>query len=211
MGEKKQKLIEFNKKNILDAARKLFRKNGIAETTMDDIAYSAECSKATIYVYFKSKEDIYYHIVLEYLTTLRDGVKSCFSGTSDYEHAYYSLCNMLTRFESDYPMYFECIIGNINTDKEKRTELPVLESIFAAGEEINWIVCDFLERGKADGFIKADIDVLQATFVMWSSIGGLISLYSRKQAYLENSLGFSRGNFLKNGFGMILGIVRADQ
>ena len=58
MRQKKQKLIEYNKNNIVEAARILFQKNGIVQTTVDDIAREADCSKATIYVYFKNKDDI---------------------------------------------------------------------------------------------------------------------------------------------------------
>ena len=65
MPQKKPKLVEYNRKNILDEARKLFLAGGVEKTSMDEIASAAECSKATIYAYFKSKEEIYYSIVLE--------------------------------------------------------------------------------------------------------------------------------------------------
>lgn len=209
MPQKKPKLIEYNRKNILDAARKLFLAGGVEKTSVDEIAAAAECSKATIYAYFKNKEEIYYSIVLEYMTTLRDGVKSCFASFADYEKAYYLLCWTLVRFEKDYPMYFECILGKISADKEKFEELPVLKEIFNVSEEINWILCDFLERGQVKGYIKQDLDPLQATFVMWSSICGLISLCSKKQSYMENSLGIVREDFLRGGFDMILNIIKA--
>ena len=86
-------------------------------------------------------------------------------------------------------------------------ELPVLKSIFDVGEEINAIVCQFLERAKMDGFIRVDVQPLQATFVMWSSICSLISLYSNKQTYLENSLEMKQEEFLNYGFTMILRMV----
>lgn len=205
----KQKLVEYNKSSILDASRKLFLKYGVEKTSMDDIALNAECSKATIYVYFKNKEDIYYHITSEYMTSLRDSVRECFANSSDYERAFFTMCNMMARFEQDYPMYFDCILGKIDANTEKMAELPILKKIFDLSEEINSIVCDFLERAKADGFVRADIDPIQATFVMWSGICGLISLYSAKKEYLEDGLGFARGSFLRNGFSMILDAVRA--
>ncbi|MDE6132111.1 MAG: TetR/AcrR family transcriptional regulator [Oscillospiraceae bacterium] len=40
----KQKLVEYNRNSILDASRKLFLKYGIEKTSMDDIAFNAECS-----------------------------------------------------------------------------------------------------------------------------------------------------------------------
>lgn len=207
MKAKKKKLIEYNQSCILNAAKELFQKNGIVKTTVDDIAFLADCSKATIYVYFKNKDDIYYHIVFEYMAMLRDNIKLCFSDTEDYENAYFSLCNILAQFENEYPMYCEFVLGNINVDAKKMEKLPILKSIFDIGEEINGVVCDFLERAKKSSFIRADIDSLQTTFVMWSSICGWISLCSNKQTYLENSLAVSHEDLLKIGFSMILQMV----
>ena len=57
--KKKEALMKFNQDNILLAARHLFESKGIASTTMDDIAKQADYSKSTLYVYFKSKDEIY--------------------------------------------------------------------------------------------------------------------------------------------------------
>ena len=55
---KKQALTEFHRGSILAAAERLFTEKGTEKTTMDDIAREAEYSKATLYVYFQSKEEI---------------------------------------------------------------------------------------------------------------------------------------------------------
>jgi Transcriptional regulator len=55
---KREKLKEFHRSNILEVAKKLFLENGFIQTTMDDIAKMADYSKSTLYVYFKSKEEI---------------------------------------------------------------------------------------------------------------------------------------------------------
>lgn len=54
----KKKRIAYNQANILDAAKELFQVNGVLRTTVDEIARTADCSKATIYVYFQNKDDI---------------------------------------------------------------------------------------------------------------------------------------------------------
>lgn len=43
---------------IIQAATKLFARYGIRKTTIDDIAQEAGIAKGTIYLYFKSKEEI---------------------------------------------------------------------------------------------------------------------------------------------------------
>ena len=41
-GRKKEALVQFHKKSILDTAEKLFSEKGIRQTTMDDIAKAAD-------------------------------------------------------------------------------------------------------------------------------------------------------------------------
>lgn len=48
---------------ILRAAWKLFKEQGFGSTSMDAIAAEADVSKATLYAYFKSKEDLFARVV----------------------------------------------------------------------------------------------------------------------------------------------------
>ncbi|HYO92770.1 MAG TPA: helix-turn-helix domain-containing protein [Pyrinomonadaceae bacterium] len=50
---------------ILNAARCVFARQGYAETVVDDIAGQAGIAKGTLYLYFKSKEDIYLAALIE--------------------------------------------------------------------------------------------------------------------------------------------------
>jgi AcrR family transcriptional regulator len=49
---------EERKEQILDAAEKVFTHKGLDEARMDDIAEGTGLSKGTLYLYFKSKEDL---------------------------------------------------------------------------------------------------------------------------------------------------------
>jgi len=49
---------ELAKKRIIDAAYTIFNKKGYHSSTMDDIASEVGVSKASLYSYFKSKEEI---------------------------------------------------------------------------------------------------------------------------------------------------------
>lgn len=48
---------------IVEAARTLFTEHGFAEVSMDQVAKSAGVSKATVYAYFESKEQLFVAIV----------------------------------------------------------------------------------------------------------------------------------------------------
>jgi len=62
--ERKLHRIEENRSAILSAAETVFSNKGYALTSVDDIAEEAQFSKATIYRYFKSKDEIFYMILL---------------------------------------------------------------------------------------------------------------------------------------------------
>ena len=55
----------ITRKLIIDAAFTCFNEFGYAKTTFDDIAKKAGISRASVYNYFKSKEDFFYAIVEE--------------------------------------------------------------------------------------------------------------------------------------------------
>jgi AcrR family transcriptional regulator len=56
-------------RQILQAAREVFAKNGFDSARMDDIANASGLSKGTLYLYYKSKDDL---IVALLKTTLND-------------------------------------------------------------------------------------------------------------------------------------------
>lgn len=55
------------REEVLNSAKKLFRENGYEKTTVDDIAKHAGISKGSVYLDFKTKEDIFFSILEEYL------------------------------------------------------------------------------------------------------------------------------------------------
>ena len=54
---------EEKKTIITKVARQIFSKYGFLKTTVDDIAKAARIGKASIYHYFKSKEELYVNVV----------------------------------------------------------------------------------------------------------------------------------------------------
>jgi len=72
---RKQKERETRKKLILNSALKVFKTKGLEHSTMDEIAQEADFGKATLYYYFKSKEEIFNKILINGWTTLWDGIE----------------------------------------------------------------------------------------------------------------------------------------
>ena len=58
MARRKKEPQSVHRKNISIVAEKLFMEKGINNTSMNDIARESGYSKATLYVYFKNKEEL---------------------------------------------------------------------------------------------------------------------------------------------------------
>lgn len=57
---------------LVDIARQLFAKNGVGNTTMNDIAVASKKGRRTLYTYFNSKEEIYTAVIESELDRLSD-------------------------------------------------------------------------------------------------------------------------------------------
>jgi len=78
-------VTDFRRSQVIAAARERFTKHGLAGTTMDGIAQAAGVAKGTVYLYYKSKEDIFRQILDEDLTYFHDETVPPISGPGDVE------------------------------------------------------------------------------------------------------------------------------
>ena len=123
MGARKKLALEqFNRDNILTAARELFETKGVQDTTMDDIALQADYSKSTIYVYFRSKEDIYNSIVVDYLDILIGEMTVYIEGDTSFEDSYYKLRVKNPEKSSRYNL-LQPIIDAVNRGEMDKAEM----------------------------------------------------------------------------------------
>jgi AcrR family transcriptional regulator len=197
MGAKKKEALEqFNRDNILTAAAELFSAKGVDKTTMDDIALQADYSKSTIYVYFKSKDDIYNSILEKrYLELVSEATKLQLE-SGDVRGVYDKLCAQLVQFENLYPSYFASIMGEKRTTNSRKKS----QSIPAANQELREVFRDIFEYGVKKKIFRDCQDADQASLYMWSAIGGIILYSDRNKAYLEEKAGITRDEYLQYCF-----------
>ena len=64
--------ISKTRRLLVDVARKLLAQNGVANTTMNDIALASGKGRRTLYTYFSSKEAVFYAVIESELERLSD-------------------------------------------------------------------------------------------------------------------------------------------
>lgn len=192
---KKEALEQFNRDNIITAAKELFDAKGVEKTTMDDIARLADYSKSTIYVYFQSKEEIYNIIVHDYMDELTGELELCICGQDDFEKSYYQLCECLVGFEERYPRYYASLMGEVNmTNSRKKTDRQDVS------QEFGDLIERLLQKGFDSNVLRDDLELQPTVLYVWSAISGIIQVAERKKEEIERRLRMNKEEYLRYSF-----------
>lgn len=198
---KRQALAEYHRGSILAAAERLFSEKGTERTTMDDIAREAEYSKATLYVYFQSKEEIVGAILLNGLSMLKKRVHQAIREGGDWHGAYDAVCASIVGFYEENPTAYEAVMGGGHTGAEGSKSD---QDIRRMANEFCTELADFLERGMAEGTVRTAMSPMETVMLFWASVSGMIHMADRNAETLSAQVGRSREDFLRDGFHMIL-------
>ena len=208
---KKEALTQFHKDSIADAADILFQQNGIEKTTMDDVPRLAEYSKRTVYVYFKSKDEIYHYIIHKAMKMLHERIVAGISSNVHPVKQYQGVCFELSAFAEENPFYYQSLTETIAADPTSRGENQTLESIYQVGEQINQTIEDMLNNGIEQGVFRDDAGGAQVGIFCWAALSGVILLANNKEQYIQQRLGLNKKAFLEYSFNNLLkSIVKED-
>ena len=209
---KKQALTEFHRGSILAAAERLFAEKGIEKTTMDDIARVAEYSKATLYVYFQSKEEIVNAILLSGMVLLKKKIHEALESNHEWLQAYDAVCRTIVRFYDDNPTAYDAATGAIPLAQAGETVQKSVSDILRVSSEIDAELADFLVRGAEAGLVHTQVPPIEMVLLFWAALAGRVRTADSREAYIRERTGLSREDFLHHGARMLLhSITRADQ
>jgi AcrR family transcriptional regulator len=192
MGARKKLALEqFNRDNILTAARELFETKGVQDTTMDDIALQADYSKSTIYVYFRSKEDIYNSIVVDYLDILIGEMTVYIEGDTSFEDSYYKLCERLVSFCERYPKYYASLMFEEKATNSRKQGTVILPEILQEA---------LVQKGKNTNVLQETLDTKPTVLYLWSSLSGIIQISAQKKKEITKQTGMTMEEYRSFAF-----------
>lgn len=150
---------ETRRRFILEAARRIFAKKGIEETTMDDIAGEAEYTRRTLYTYFPSRDEIYLSIFLEDMETRRDLQQAAVAKAGSGLEKIRAWGETFYEYARQHPHAMRLQLYWDFRGIDKSTISP---DIFFRFEAINYKLAedlrDMFRQGVADGSLRSDID-----------------------------------------------------
>ncbi len=148
---------EKRRRTIIRASLRVFSRKGYETTALDEVAREARLAKGTLYLYFKDKEDLYFHVMLSVLESLEAFVTKQTSEAGNPLDKLAVVARAQIDFFAENPQYFRLFTAALNPEMatiHKKLLGPFFEKRRLLGEYLH----DLVEEGKKKRLIRGDID-----------------------------------------------------
>jgi AcrR family transcriptional regulator len=203
IAERREREREQRRNDIINAAEEVFFARGLEAATMDDVAEQAELSKGTLYLYFKSKEELYLAIHLRGNQILKDMFLTAskkydtgLENTRAIGQAYYE-------YYRKYPDYFNAMIYYESRNIDYNDKESVAMQCVALGRETIEILTRALEQGINDGSIRPTIDARKTAICLWGQSTGIIQITAMKGEMIRHSHGIAEQDLIEYSFDLV--------
>lgn len=202
MGTAERRLREKNerKKSILEVATRIFKNKGFFNTTMEEIAKEAELSVGTLYLYYKSKEELYISTVFEAMDIFSENLKKIQNSSLKPQQKIKKMWDFFCGFRLKYPIYFNILLLLNNRDFTEWISREVIDIINRKSGE-NFRIAEEIIRECIEAGIYKKSDPRTVVEILWSTFIGLVQLTETR-----TNLGLKDKNskdIFKEGFNLI--------
>ncbi|MCH3974214.1 MAG: TetR/AcrR family transcriptional regulator [Bifidobacterium tibiigranuli] len=208
---RKQQEQEIRKRDIVDAAERVFSRKGFENASMDELAKEAEFSKRTVYTYFSSKEQIYCEIMIRgyrLLIGMIEGSRHARppQNAADELHAIFLA---FFEFSRSRPDYCTAIMEYETTDSasQSRMQDESKAECYRLGEVIFGYLSRALRKGVAEGTLRGGLDTEQAAVLLWACTIGIYATGKKKADYLKHYHGIESDEFISQSFRLMMRLI----
>lgn len=191
IAERRKRERLMRQKMIQEAALELFIKKGFYAVKMEDISERAELSIATLYLYFKSKDDLYaslFEIALEYI---HDQIKAIFTNNSlDQQTKILGFKEVLYESYERHPTIFRIIFHVQLYETLTSIDPKILDRLNETGQKIMRMIAETYHDGMLRGEFKP-VNLMAFVDILWAVFTGLVMWEEAKQKLDPNK------NFMK--------------
>ncbi|GAA2181175.1 TetR/AcrR family transcriptional regulator [Brooklawnia cerclae] len=209
--ERRQQSMELKKRDIVDAAERVFFSKGYQSSSMNEVAKDAEFSKRTVYTYFTSKEQIYFEIMIRGYRLLLDRLERDLRETNPADALQELRCIFLTLFSfgQDHPDHFRAIMDYETKGSDNRPGVPdeSRDECYRLGEQLFGHLAHALARGRAEGTFSDVADCGSAALTLWACAIGVLNTALKKASYLEGYHHVDPDEFVASSFDMITRLI----
>jgi len=190
MGTLERRLREKNqrKKSILEVAGRLFKTKGFFNTTIEEIAREAELSVGTVYLYYKSKEELYVSMVFEAMDIFGEHLQKILNEPLKPSQKIRKVWDFFYIFKLNYPFYFNILLLLNNKEFTEGISKDIINEINKKSGRNFRLAEQIVMECMKSGFYKKG-DPRTIVDVLWSLFIGLVQLTETRK-----NLGIETGN-----------------
>jgi AcrR family transcriptional regulator len=153
------------RKDVVEAAARLFRKNGYASTSLNDVAEELGTDRATIYYYIASKKELLLEVVRDSVESVAKGALGIKQSSDAPPIKLHKLIVALMRsYEENYPHQFVYIQEGLAVSKGDDAHL------FQMGQQYERSLVAIIAEGLEDGSFRPGGD---AKVIAYGILGAL--------------------------------------
>ena len=207
IAERKEREKQQRKEEIIHAAEKVFFSRGFDQSTMDDIAVEAELSKGTLYLYFKSKDDLHMAVARTAFNLLRQHTSAAAGAGGNAMDKLRRMGWACIEFSEKYPDQMKSIMTLEGVDPRdiSLSTGDVQHMIF--NESPVGTVVQVVEQGVEEKLIRADLPVALIAHTLWMSVLGVIRFVKSKKSLFE-MLELSPSKIYESHFELVINGIR---
>lgn len=210
-AERKAREKELRREDIVLSAERVFFTKGYQASTMDDVAKEAQFSKRTLYLYFNSKEQIYFEIMTRGYRLFLDMLKTSENTSGNIEplEGLRTLFDKFYAFRKEYPHHFQAIMEyqNREIDFTETLTSKSKEECYELGEEVLKYLIRLLKEGIANGTFLPGLHPEKTALILWSCTLGIFNTADKKENYLKNYYNLTGEELLYDSYSLILGSI----
>ncbi len=175
-AERKEREKVHRKDEILNAAEKVFFEKGLALATMDEIAEKAELSKGTLYLYYKSKEDLYMAIICRGHQILLKMFQEAASTGEPTIQLFQNIGQAYYAFYKRHHDYFRMFSFAENTQLHSQVSAEMRNVCAESGQCIGGVVQEVIQKGIEDGTFRPEVNPVEMSVIFWANSRGVMEL-----------------------------------
>jgi AcrR family transcriptional regulator len=183
--ERKEREKEARRTAILDAAERVFMERGFTAATMDDIAKRAELAKGTVYLYYRSKEELQLGLVHRGLELLHEAFSVGMEGKSTSIERLLTMGESYWQFANDRYFYFELLhVAELPYRPGQISEGAIL-TLHERSNAIWSLIIGEIENAKAEGTVQPEVSSIAVASMLWLNSTSVLRFHFRMKAMAE--------------------------
>ena len=171
--DRKKREREMRRQQIMVAAKRLFSLKGFEKSTMEDIAREAELSPGTLYLYFKSKDELYASLCLRVLRFINVKVDHIISEDTGYEDKQRGLLKAMKDVYAFDPLILNNMFHLQSSDTLRTLSPELLDEINALSRKALQSMADMFQQGISAGHVIKR-NPLALADIVWALFSGIV-------------------------------------